>query len=104
MDKSKLNCDITLKNMTPKQARIAMTLWYDCENMSQVDAVIKIYGPAALDILRQIVQARHDYLVANSVDEIKTQEALEPRVDISLKDARKVLDKFRTASIMRYIH
>ena len=98
------NCDITLKNMTPKQARIAMTLWYDCENMSQVDAVLKIYGAAAVDILRQIVQARHDYLVANSVDEIKTQEALEPRVDISLKDARKVLDKFRTASIMRYIH
>jgi hypothetical protein len=88
------NCNIQLKNLSPRQARIATILWYDCETRQQVDAVLRIYGSEAVDVQRQILQARYDVMIRDSLDIIRVQEDLEARVEISLADAKKVLDRF----------
>lgn len=88
------NCNIQLKNLSPRQARIATILWYDCETLQQVDAVFRIYGSEAVDIQRRILQARYDVMVRDSLDTIRIQEDLEARVEVSLADAKKVLDRF----------
>ena len=88
------HCEIRLENLTPLQARIATVLWYDCDTRQQVDAALRIWGPAAVEVQRMILEARYKTLVNRSLDVIRVQEDLEPRVEVSLADAQKVIDKF----------
>ena len=91
MEQDKIN--IQLQGLTARQVRIVNLLWYDCETQEQVDAVLRFYGQEAVDIKKRLLQARYDAMVQLSVNTIKAQEDMEHRVNVSMADARKVLDR-----------